>query len=109
MDDEPWDFWNSVGLTCAGYSSANDADLINVFIESGTEGRWFQDIAQKLGLQESYVALLQEILCSADFCEYGTSPRGAWAIHDKYEENVKNLMVWYLEKWEQEFAALPTQ
>ncbi len=107
MDDEPWDFWDSVGLTCAGYSAENDADLINVFIESSADGRWFGETAQRRGLQEAYVGLLKEILCSADFCEYGTSPRGAWAVADKYEANLQKLKDWYLEKWEEQFTPAP--
>jgi hypothetical protein len=47
------------------------------------------------------VTIMMEILCSADYCEYGSSPRGAWAIPDKYEQNLATLLDWYFGKWGQ--------
>jgi hypothetical protein len=97
---DEWDFWEQAGLTCCGYGSDSDKHLIDVFIETSKEDHWYESIAHRLGLDKFYVQLLIEILCSADFCEYGTSPRGAWAIRDKYEENLGKLQEWYSKKWE---------
>jgi hypothetical protein len=102
MDD--YDFWEDVGLTCGGYNSDIDEDLINVFIQTSINN-WYSEIAKTLGLDEKYVIILLEILCAADFCEYGTSPRGAWAIQDTFESNLKKLTVWYEHKWNEEFKA----
>lgn len=101
IDDDNWDFWRTSGLTCSGYDSDIDLDLINVFKETAKDSHWFKDIAINLNLNEKYVCLLIEILCSANFCEYGTSPRSAWAIKSEYEENLNKLENWYLQKWNQ--------
>lgn len=100
IDNDVWDFWDSVGLVCAGYDSSQDMDLINVFKETAKDKHWYVDIAESLSLDVSYVRLLIEILCSAGFCEYGTSPRGAWAIPSDYASNLDKLLLWYKIKWE---------
>ena len=105
-EPEQWDFWSDAAqLNCCGYDSSNDSDLIDVFIETGKENHWYEKIAAKLNLDKKYVCLLMEILCSADFCEYGTSPRGAWAIHKTYEANIEKLKEWYLNSWEEHYEA----
>jgi hypothetical protein len=96
---DEWDFWSTAGLTCSGYDSSNDYNLIRVFIETGKPNAWYTDIARHLDLPDLYVALLMEILCSANFCEYGMSPRGAWAIRDTYEANLVRLKAWYARGW----------
>ena len=105
---EEWEFWDAAGLRCSAYAADTDHDLIRVFIETGKDPHWYTDIAKRLELDEKYVCLLIEILCSADFCEYGTSPRGAWAIHSSYEANIAKLKDWYFRTWEQEFDASQT-
>lgn len=106
---EEWGFWDAAGLQCSGYSSETDHDLISVFIETGKDPHWHSDIAERLHLDDKYVTLMMEILCSADFCEYGTSPRGAWAIHTDYESNIKRLTDWYLRTWGHPFDAINTK
>jgi hypothetical protein len=100
---EAWDFWEAAGGICGGYNSTIDADLIRVFIESDSrvEGRsvYSTDIAKRLGLAESYVELLKYILSGAGFCDYGTSPRGAWADHGRQDELRAKLLAWYERDW----------
>jgi hypothetical protein len=98
--EELWDFWDEAGLHCSGYDSEQDRHLIEVFIETGKADNWFEAIAKRLELDAYYVMLLIEILCSAGFCEYGTSPRSAWAIHGTYKDNVKKLLDWYRGSWD---------
>jgi hypothetical protein len=97
--ETPWSFWDSIGLICAGYASDSDLDLILVFIETSKEKHWYVDIANRLNLNEKYVVLLMEILCSADYCMYGSSPRGAWADPDTYNQNLEKLIQWYINTW----------
>jgi len=97
---EEWDFWEEAGLSCSGYGSKADANLIRVFEQTRLEGSWYDDIAQRLELSPAYVELLMEILCSANFCEYGISPRGAWAINATAEQNSKRLKDWFFRKWD---------
>lgn len=107
--DDPWDFWDQIGMHCAGYNSAIDADLIRVFIESDTSNDnsefYSTQIAARLGLAENYVELLKYALCSANFCNYGTSPRGAWAEHGKQAELREKLLEWYERRWGEPFTA----
>jgi hypothetical protein len=105
MDVQEWDFWEDVNI-CGGYDSGSDANLIRVFIETGKRPNWYEDIAKRLDLDENYVMLLMEILSGAGFCEYGTSPRGAWAVHNEYEANVEKLKSWYKNKWNEDFDAI---
>lgn len=93
------DFWDRVGLHCSSYSSDQDDDLIRVFIETASDCTWYTTIAEKLNLDEKYVRLLMEILCAANYCEYGTSPRGAWAIRSTYKENLAKLRAEYAKTW----------
>lgn len=95
---DDWDFWYIAKLNSSGYDSDIDRDLINVFIIT-SQLNWYEDIAKTLSLDPKYVCLLIEILCNANFCEYGSSPRGAWAIHNSYQENLDKLNKWYAEKW----------
>jgi hypothetical protein len=101
--DEQWDFWDECGMHCAGYNSEIDRDLILVFMQSDSrvEGRsvYSSDVASRLGLAEAYVELLKYALCSANFCEYGSSPRGAWVTHGKQDELREKLFRWYGAKW----------
>jgi hypothetical protein len=101
MEDDYWDFWEQVDV-CGGYESEEDRHLVEVFIETGKGNSWYADIASKLELDKSYVLLLMEILSGANFCEYGTSPRSAWAVRSDYKENVERLLNWYKRKWSED-------
>jgi hypothetical protein len=77
QEQEEPDFWELVGLHCVGYNSQIDEDALAV-LKGIAVGKYCTDIANELGLPAQYVELLQSIFCSADWCEYGTSPRGCW-------------------------------
>lgn len=99
-----WDFWDEAGTTCVGYSSEIDQDLVRVFDQIRmTLG--CSTIAKNLGLPEAYVELLQSILSSADFTEYGTSPRSCYPNPERNAEGDMNkLLEWYQNKWGAEDA-----
>jgi Mn-dependent DtxR family transcriptional regulator len=75
-------------IECGGYNSQIDEDIIRVMETIATEYSYVTDIADKLHLQDSYVELIQYIICSLDYAEYGTSPRGCW-LTDKGTEMLK--------------------
>ncbi len=71
--------------------------------------KYNSDIAIELDMSTSHVELIQYILCSADICEYGTSPRGCWfntyppekAIDA--DEYIAKWKEYYQQKWNQPF------
>lgn len=79
--EEAFDMWEALGISCGGYNSAIDALVIRV-MQDILDNRpvYVTDIATRLGVTPEMVELIQYILCSADLCEYGTSPRGCWFI-----------------------------
>jgi hypothetical protein len=99
-----WDFWDEVGLHCAGYSSQIDEDLIKVFL--GIRRGWnTREIAQHFTLDGRYVELLQYAFCSIGWADYGTSPRGCYIDpdHDAEELQMK-LLKWFVANWSEEDA-----
>ena len=71
---EIWDL-----IKCGGYNTEVDIDIIAV-MECIKVNRpiFYTDISIKLGFKKEYVELIQYIICSLDYAEYGTSPRGCW-------------------------------
>lgn len=60
-----------------------------------------QTIAEALDLPEAYIELIHYILCSADLCEYGTSPRSCWPEDDKkFQEFITSCELYYKRVWE---------
>ena len=46
------------------------------------------------------VELIQYVLCSANLCEYGTSPRACWFIDEKVADKlISDSEKQYAEKW----------
>lgn len=81
-DDEHGDYWNpwvALGIGCGGYRGDGDQNALAV-LRGINVHLYSTDIAERTGLASSHVELLQEIFCSANWCEYGTSPRGCWPI-----------------------------
>ena len=72
-----WDPWNALGVDCASYSGQVDQDAINV-LRGIRDKLYNSDIAKRYSMAPSHVELLQSIFCSADWCDYGTSPRGCF-------------------------------
>jgi hypothetical protein len=78
---EYWDPWEALGLGCCSYNAGIDRQAIGVLREIGSpEFAYCTDIAERLGMTPEHVEMFQGIFCSADWCEYGTSPRGCWPI-----------------------------
>lgn len=97
--DTPWDFWEEAGLSCVSYNSDIDFDLYRVFC-GVIEKKFNTDLASELKLPEQYVELLQSILCSVGWCDYGTSPRGCFVDHRHDPEELRGRLLDYLgRKW----------
>lgn len=78
---EYWDPWDALGLSCCSYNSELDRAAIEVLrLLAGDDFVYCTDIAERTGLSPLMVEMLQGIFCSANWCEYGTSPRGCWPI-----------------------------
>jgi hypothetical protein len=111
---EYWDPWDVMRVPLGGYSSEVDGDVIRVLrairtglansrADNAGHGFYCTEIAEALGLAPSHVELLQYMFCSAGWCEYGTSPRGCWFVHDKGENFGDRLIeaweAYYLRHW----------
>lgn len=84
------DIGDYLGIQYFSYSGL-EYDLYKIIKLIGSEVHCFYDeIVEKTGLDEKFVLLIQEILCSADLAEYGISPRGCW-LTPKGEEFLKKL------------------
>lgn len=83
-DECPTSAWGDcLKLSCGGYNGAVDDDVLAVMrLIADCRPIYVTEIAAETGLAPNYVELIQYILCSADLCEYGTSPRGCWPIND---------------------------
>lgn len=100
QDGEYFDPWQALGLHCSAYSSTTDEAAIAV-LKGIRDKLYSTDIAERAKLDETLVELLQEIFCSADWCEYGTSPRGCWFIEDGFGDRI--ITAWeayYKRHWE---------
>ena len=98
-EDIEFDMWEVLHVSCAGYNSKIDEDMIGVLC--GIRDKKFStDIANDLKLPEEYVELLQAIVCSAGLAEYGTSPRGCWFdYHLCADEFIEKCNTWFKQKW----------
>ena len=81
------EIWEKL-IQYGGYNSEVDRDIISV-MECVGKKMFYTDIAQYLQMASSQVELIQYILCSMDYAEYGTSPRGCWLT----EEGEKMLKI----------------
>lgn len=72
--------WDAAGVI-RPYSEQIDIDALAV-LRCVVAKKGTATIAKETGLSESYVELLQTVFCSADWCDYGTSPRHAFMIGD---------------------------
>jgi hypothetical protein len=96
-----WDPWESLGLNCCSYNSEIDQQAIDVLRLIGKpEFTYCDDIAETVGLAPAHVELFQGIFSSAGWCEYGTSPRGCWAIDRKgFPALIAAWESYYERKW----------
>lgn len=75
--EDYWDPWEALRIGCCSYHSAIDVAAIRV-LEGIHSGKYCTDIAHENDLDPLLVEMLQGIFCSADWCEYGSSPRGCF-------------------------------
>jgi hypothetical protein len=110
-----WDPWIALDIHCASYSGAVDQDALNVLrLIGGPEFIYCTGIAERLGLSASHVELLQSIFCSADWCDYGTSPRGCFPTdRDGFPALIAAFEVYYERQWGEKpastSASLPSE
>lgn len=108
-DGAYFDPWEAIGLRCCSYNSEIDRRAIDVLREiARPEFTYCNDIAEKLELSPVEVELWQGIFCSANWCEYGTSPRGCWIVHDHGPDFGERLIAaweaYFERKWLKEEA-----
>lgn len=82
-DFDPWDIFPSL---YGSYDSAFDDCAIEVLTEILDGERRREDLAADM---------LREMLCVADLCEYGTSPRHCWATFE-----FKALLPELISRWQ---------
>lgn len=98
-DGDYWDPWDVLGLHCLSYNSEIDRDAINV-LQGIQDKLYCTDIAEKYAMSSSHVELLQSIFCSANWCEYGTSPRACFAIdRDGFPALIAAWEAYYARQW----------
>ena len=110
---EYWDPWDALGVRCGGYSSAIDDDALAVLkaIRDGAASRhsggeftnYTTDIAAKTGMSATHVELWQYLFCSADWCDYGTSPRGCFPNYDiDFDALIAAWEAYYERRWKRD-------
>lgn len=95
--------WNTLlgERNCATYDGAVDSEVLRVLgLIISKRVIYYTDIAKELNLEPNHVQLIQFLLCTADLCEYGCSPRGCWETEKGKEFFYKMLP--YLEELERE-------
>lgn len=100
-----WDPWEALGIRCCSYSGQNDIDAVLV-LEGIQRHQFNTDIAHDTGMSPSHVELLQGIFCTANWAEYGTSPRGCWpSYHVDFGAIIDGWKAYYERHWEEPFPA----
>jgi hypothetical protein len=80
-------------LPVFGYNSAVSDNIFNILeylCIGNREDRFVTGLAKRFDLTPEHVELIQYLLCGADLCDYGTSPRGCF-ITDKGRELYSKL------------------
>lgn len=99
VEGEPWlhgtdgvfDPWEIFPSLYGSYSSEFD-DMAILVLDNILNKRWGSDHGEGLAHQ-----MFREMLCTADLCDYGTSPRGCfpnWAV-----DGIEGLLTTLLAKW----------
>lgn len=112
-DGPYWDPWEVIAIPAGGYSSSVDLDAIYVLrairdgVASGKSGgdykNYVTDISKRTGMSESHVELWQYIFCSANWCDYGTSPRGCFPADGlQFDALITAWEAYYLRRWKED-------
>lgn len=108
LDSGGFDPWEKLGR-CGGYNSAVDQQALDVLRCIRRPNTMFcNDIAERLGMTPEHVELFQYLFCSADWCEYGSSPRGCFPMDDAaFEKLIGDWEAYYRAAWGEEPEPLP--
>lgn len=72
------EIWQEI-IPCGGYASEVDDAIIAVMqLIRDKMPIFYTDICKITGFQSEFVQLIQYILSTLDYAEYGTSPKGCW-------------------------------
>lgn len=82
------DIWLAIECNCGGYNGYWDDILLKVIKDLRSENP--ENIFLEGKKYQNEVEIINYILCSADICEYGTSPRFCWLTD--YGKVVFNLL-----------------
>jgi hypothetical protein len=105
FDGDYWDPWEALGVRCASYNSEIDLNAIAV-LRGIADGLYNSDIAERTGLTPAHVELFQALFCGADWCEYGTSPRGCFPLYrDDFPRLIEAWENYYRRHWDEEPTA----
>jgi hypothetical protein len=88
---DTWDMWEFFRVPYASYNSSIDEKFIRI-IENNIldkDNSYSTVAAKKLDIDPDFVEFIYYVLCGTELWEYGTSPRGCWAID---EEKCKELL-----------------
>ena len=93
LHDATFDPWELFPAVYGGYSQAFDDMALEVLqsIQLAAEGRWDDIDYERETLAHE---LFREMLCTADLCEYGSSPRTCFGT-----EAFKPVLPDLIEKW----------
>ena len=94
--EDTFDPWELFPCVYGVYSSEFDDMALEVLeaLLHASEGRW--DEATAMRRKESLAhEMFREMLCKAELCDYGTSPRVCFANHDTFAPLLPKL----IEKW----------
>lgn len=96
--DKAFDPWDITPCVYGSYSGAFDHVAITVLenLKRAYEGDY--DNQTKEGLAHEFY---REMLCVAELCEYGTSPRVCFAVHDTFAPLLPEL----ISKWKEYYQA----
>lgn len=100
-DDQPKDIcdeiWREI-IKCGGYSSDVDCAIVEVMRDiKDNRPAYLTDIHKRTQHSIILVQLIQYIICSMDYAEYGTSPRGCWlttkgeSMLEVFEKRIKDM------------------
>jgi len=103
-DKFQWDFWQDELGLIQTYSSEIDQAVLKVIHDLADESLsdWYEDIAKHHALDPLLVELIKTLLASADWVEYGNSPRGGWLVHGCEQELLEKYRQYIRDWWQEE-------
>jgi hypothetical protein len=95
--------WDYIGTFGGSYSSAVDADMINV-LRGIRDGLYNTEIADKYEMAPTHVEFIQYQICGSalDLVDYGTSPRGCY---DNTKGALSEFIAMFEDQYEREWKS----